>query len=181
MNIILYKLELIQYVIKYPDGTYSSLPFPMYVPLQDDNNTEKDTIRKIEYIQKWIENYAKEKNFEIISSSGGSFDIPNMFSHQVSYKDLYDFRYNNYKCSKYKTIEYLKYKKYFKKYTDTFIYLIENQPLFIINTNNGSVSPTSDTEIDIAICNHLNIAFNLNQINKGLWWAIKKDIKRKFM
>lgn len=150
------------------------MSFPMYVPLNDIDHTSKDFLRQQEIIDKYIEKFSKEKNYEIINSCSGSFNIPRMFSYQVNFKNLYNENWCEHKYSDSYIKNYFKYKLCYRKHKNDLIYVKEHTGEFVSSCDTNISS--SGYDIDVAICNHCDIAFNLTEINKGLWNVIKKDL-----
>lgn len=122
------------------------------------------------------------RNKEYICDAYFSGATSQIVPYGVSPKDIYWGCYEN-KYSRSWIKNYLKYKKCVKQYKDSMIYFTEHVE------DNFYTSSMTENEIDelrkgrdelVALCHmgNCNCTFIMSEINKGLLYAIKKDIKR---
>jgi hypothetical protein len=164
--------------LKYPNGDYVPRVYPIYVPLKNyfnDDSDDTDANRQREFIDGFVKKTCEKDHCEIVTSLSGTYDIPRMLSYQVNYNDFYNGNYQTHRCSNSRVKEYFKYKSCCKKHKKDLIFTKEHFDNFIIS---GKSSPTDNKghDVDVAICNHCNIAFSSTNINKGFLWALKSDI-----
>jgi hypothetical protein len=150
------------------------MAFPMYISLSDIDHMNKEFIRQQKIIEDFVDKYSKEKNFEVVNCTGGTFNIPRMFSYEVNFKNLYNENWYEHRYSDSKIKQYLKYKSCNKKHKEDFVFTKEHVGEFVCS--NDIDIKNDGYDIDVVICNNCNIAFNLTDINKGFWNAIKNDL-----
>lgn len=183
---ILYKLRNYEVVTKRTHNgktDYSANTFNVGVPVSDKNQEElwdEFDNKADEYLKMWNEHISKNEDYVCESYIGGA--TSQIIPYGVSHKDIYWSCYAN-KYSRSYVKNYLKYKKCLKQHKDSMIYFTEHVE------DNFRTSSMTEEEIEeankgrdelVALCNNrcCNCTFIMSEINKGLLWAIKKDLNK---
>jgi hypothetical protein len=182
--ILLYRLrnyEVVTQTIHDGKTDYSANIFNVGIPVSDKNNHklwEEFDNKADEYMELWKEQLSKniEYSYDTYFSGATSLIVP----YGVSPKDIYWNCYAN-KHSKSWIKNYFKYKKCKKEHKDSLIYFTEHVE------DNFCTSVMTEKELEdtrkgrdelVALCHVNNCTFIMSEINKGFWYALKRDIER---
>lgn len=184
---ILYKLRNYEVVTKrVRDGKtdYSASVFNVGVPVSDKNRenlwNEFDN-KANQYLQMWYEQLSKNKEYSYETYISGA--TSQIMPYGVSPKDIYWSCYVN-KYSNSWIKNYLKYRECLKQHKDSLIYFsehVENNFYMSSATEEELIELNKGRDELVALCHTDNCTFIMSEINKGLLFAIKKDIRRLFI
>lgn len=181
---ILYKLRNYEVVTKRTfegKDDYSAHTFNVGVPVSNKNPEElwnEFDNKANEYLKMWNDQINKNKDYVCDAYFSGATSL--IVPYGVSPKDIYWGCYTN-KCSKSWLKNYFKYKKCQKVHKDNLIYFTEHIE------NNFCTSVMTEKELDearkgrdelVALCHVDNCTFIMSEINRGFWYALKRDLKR---
>jgi hypothetical protein len=182
--ILLYRLRNYEVVTKtiYNDKTdchanIFNVGVPVSVKNSDELWEEFDN-KADEYMNLWKSQLDKnqEYSYDTYFSGATSLIVP----YGISPKDIYWNCYTN-KYSKSWVKNYYKYKKCLKEHKDSLIYFTEHVE------DNFYTSAMTEKELEdarkgrdelVALCHIDNCTFIISEINKGFWYALKRDLKR---
>lgn len=184
---ILYRLRNYEVVTKRTrnDKTdYSANVFNVGIPVSNksqDELWEEFDKRADEYLKMWNDhiNASGEYSSEAYFSGATSQIVPYGVSHNDIYWGCYTNKYSNSYVK-----NYLKYKKCLKLHKESLIYFTEH-----VECNFRTSSMTEEEikelnkgiNVSVGLCHKCNCTFVMDEINKGLIWAVKKDLNNKFL
>ncbi len=185
MFIILYRLRNYEVVTKIThDGNhdYIAKTFNIGVPVSDKNQDELDEFddKAVQYLDLWKE--LVNKNNECVCEAYISGSTSEIVPYGISPKDIYWNCYAN-KYSRSWIKNYLKYKKCVKNHRESIIYFTEHveDSFYTSSMTEKEIAELKKGRDELVALCHMgccNCTFIMSEINKGLWCALKKDLKR---